>query len=414
MIQRYFLLCAWSISVSPLFAQQTSVLFIGNSYTYVNDLPNTVRLLALSLGDTVNVASSTPGGYTYEGHTTLPATLDAIASQTWDFVALQEQSQLGALPFDVTTTEASATQLVDLIRANDECTMPVFYMTWGRQNGDAGNCASFPFMCTYDGMQQGLTENYTALAEGSDAYTAPVGAAWKQVRDTHPLINLYQADASHPSAEGTYLAACVFYCTLFQQSCVPSIYAASVQPDTAAILRAIADEVVLNDLTAWNLDVLPPVDATITGSSSNAWNEVTYYHGGASTHLWTCTNGQEFTTPDASFTFSVAGVYTITHAYTNPCGESDTVTWTVEVYSVGVGEGLTRRSIQVLARAGSVEVRGAEGLQLILHDAMGRTVLDERMNSTLEMRPCGNGPYFWSAGSRGTEWYCGKVLVLSE
>ena len=58
----------------PVHAQQTSVLFIGNSYTYVNDLPNTLRQLALSLDDTMTVASSAPGGYTLFQHSTYAPT----------------------------------------------------------------------------------------------------------------------------------------------------------------------------------------------------------------------------------------------------------------------------------------------------------------------------------------------------
>ncbi|MBK9074721.1 MAG: hypothetical protein IPL77_07000 [Flavobacteriales bacterium] len=176
----------WILACPILFAleasaQQTSVLFIGNSYTAVNDLPNTFRQLALSLGDSVTTAMQAPGGYTLNGHATTPATINAIESQPWDFVVMQEQSQLGALPLDVTDTEIGAIQLVATIEQNDECTYPVFYMTWGRQNGDALNCPDFPFMCTYEGMQQGLRDNYVELSHSNDAYTAPVGMAWKKV-----------------------------------------------------------------------------------------------------------------------------------------------------------------------------------------------------------------------------------------
>lgn len=111
---RPFILAALLLPTA-LRAQQTSVLFIGNSYTYVNDLPNTLRQLALSLGDTVTVASSAPGGYTLFQHSTYQPTLDAIAAQPWDYVVLQEQSQLGALPLDATNTEIGATQLVEAI-----------------------------------------------------------------------------------------------------------------------------------------------------------------------------------------------------------------------------------------------------------------------------------------------------------
>jgi hypothetical protein len=46
------------------------VLFIGNSFVFVNDLPNTFRQLALALGEEVTVASSAPGGQTMFGYST--------------------------------------------------------------------------------------------------------------------------------------------------------------------------------------------------------------------------------------------------------------------------------------------------------------------------------------------------------
>lgn len=76
-------------------AQQTSVLFLGNSYTSVNDLPGLVQQLALSMGDTVNVQMVAPGGFTLYEHSTTLASIDAINAQAWDFVVMQEQSQLG-------------------------------------------------------------------------------------------------------------------------------------------------------------------------------------------------------------------------------------------------------------------------------------------------------------------------------
>lgn len=393
----------------PLHAQQTSVLFLGNSYTYVNDLPNTMRLLALSLGDTVTVASSTPGGYTLQGHTTLPASVDAINAQDWDFVVMQEQSQMGALPFDVTTTENSATQLVQMIEANYECTYPVFYMTWGRQNGDAQNCANFPYMCTYDGMQEGLRINYTALAEYNDAYVSPVGVAWKQVRDTHPFINLYDADGSHPSPAGTYLAACVFYCTLFQESCVPSAYAASLQPDTAAILRSIASEVVLADITEWNLDVPNGTDALLDGFDIGPdW--ITLIHNGEGTHLWTCSNGQSFTTATVTFTFTTSGIYTVTHVYEDPCGNSDTRNFTYDMV-VGVEEQLAAGLVRVRSPQPSViEVIGGRG-ELTMTDLQGRVVLTHGINVDRTVVECQPGLYLYRvAGPAGRMW-TGKILV---
>ncbi len=394
-------------------AQQTSVLFIGNSYTGVNDLPNTFRQVALSLGDTVTTSAQTPGGYTLNGHATTPATINAIESQPWDFVVMQEQSQLGALPFDITDTELGAVQLVAAIEENDECTYPVFYMTWGRQNGDDLNCPDFPFMCTYDGMQLGLRNNYVALAEENDAYVAPVGVAWKRVRDTQPGINLYNPDQSHPSVEGTYLAACVFYCTLFQQSCTGASFISSLAPDIAATLQGIASSTVLDSTTTWNLDVPNGTDATIDGSSSDAWNNVTFYHFGQGTHLWTCSNGQTSTEASPTFTFSASGVYTFTHTYNDPCGNTDTVTWTGEVIEVGVDEVGSSNPYRVFASAPNMlEVFGIHGGEtLVLVDLQGRVVLTHRLSGAAERIACPSGILGWSIRDAEEQLSRGKVLV---
>ena len=410
---RNILLLPFLLLASAMQAQQSSVLFIGNSYTGVNDLPNTFRQVALSLGDTVTTSAQTPGGYTLNGHATTPATINAIESQPWDFVVLQEQSQLGALPLDITDTEIGALQLVAAIEQNDECTYPVFYMTWGRQNGDDLNCADFPFMCTYDGMQQGLRDNYVALAEANDAYVSPVGVAWKQVRDTHPFINLYNPDQSHPSVEGTYLAACVFYCTLFQQSCASASFVSSLQPDTAAILRNIASAIVLDSAATWNLDVPNGTDATFDGWSSNGPNDITYYHFGEGTHLWTCTNGELSSDANATFTFTMSGTYSFTHTYTDPCGNTDSVTWELEVGSVGMPEDIRYSPYRVSSiEEGTVDISGGKGDEVLsISDPSGRILLTRRLEAERVRISCASGLHIYRiTDSTGAAW-SGKILV---
>jgi hypothetical protein len=208
------------LAALPVRAQQTDVLFIGNSYTATNDLPYMFRQIALSLGDTVNTTIQAPGGYTFANHLFDPATQNAIASQQWDYVVLQEQSLRGALPTNETFSDIDATALNYDIQESSECAYPVFFMTWGYANGYNLTSWEYPELNTYAGMQQALRDNYTQFALENEGYVSPVGWAWKHVRDTHPDIELYQADESHPSVAGTYLAACVFYCTIFRESCV--------------------------------------------------------------------------------------------------------------------------------------------------------------------------------------------------
>ena len=42
----------------------------------------------------------------------------------------------------------------------------------------------------------------------------PVGPAWQLTKTVYPEIKLYAADGIHPSPEGVYLSACVFYSTI--------------------------------------------------------------------------------------------------------------------------------------------------------------------------------------------------------
>ena len=249
-------------------AQSIDVLFIGNSYTYYNDLPLLVSNLALSFGDTVNVESSTPGGASLFGHTNNTSTLAKINQQPWDYVVLQEQSQKPSLSpsFVSSNVFPYATQLVDAIHLNNSCTEPLFYMTWGRKNGDASNCVAYPPVCSYLGMQQRLRESYLEMGVTNSASVSPVGVAWKNFMEMDSITNLYTADESHPSIYGSYLAACTFYATLFKKSPIGSTSIPNqIDAATANLIQNVASNTVLDSLSTWNVF---NADFTIDTSSS--------------------------------------------------------------------------------------------------------------------------------------------------
>jgi len=166
-------------------------------------------------------------------------------------VVLQEQSLLPVSPDAQTsvTVEPFAKQLVQTIHSTDPSVRVLFYETWGRKDGDSDFCKSSPAFCTYASMQTQLDESYGKLATESVAELAPVGQAWSTVRQIHPEIELYQSDGSHPSAEGTYLAACVFYETLFKKSALGASPLA-IDPTVAKTLQQIAHETVAGQATS--------------------------------------------------------------------------------------------------------------------------------------------------------------------
>ena len=90
-------LCLFVCQIARAQEETKKVLFIGNSYTAVNDLPNMVQQVAASAGDRIDYQSNTPGGCTFQQHCGNQS-MTLIRQGNWDVVVLQEQSQLPSFP----------------------------------------------------------------------------------------------------------------------------------------------------------------------------------------------------------------------------------------------------------------------------------------------------------------------------
>ncbi len=224
------------------------ILFIGNSYTYVNDLPGMFAQLARSGGYKVEVQMAAPGGWALAQHANAAETLDKLKSEKWDFVVLQEQSQIPAIgPSRTQSMYPAARELVQQIEALGA--RPIFFMTWAHRDGWPEN--GLP---NYETMQTQIEQGYLSIARELNTPVAPVGEAWFTARRQNPELSLWQSDGSHPSEPGTYLAACVFYAVIFRHSPLGFTYTAHLSKDVAQVLQAIAAEVVLKNPTQWNLN----------------------------------------------------------------------------------------------------------------------------------------------------------------
>ena len=62
-----------------------------------------------------------------------------------------------------------AKKLDSLINKNNTCAETLFYMTWGRKNGDASNCPTLPIVCTYIGMDDAIKSRYEMMANQKQA-----------------------------------------------------------------------------------------------------------------------------------------------------------------------------------------------------------------------------------------------------
>ncbi len=142
------------------------VLFIGNSYTYVNDLPWLTQQLAVSAGEPRKLETEMVaiGGATLRSHWERGEALQQIRANRWDYVVLQEQS---TLPIKAPEEMHQYARLFDaeIKRAHAQT---VFYLTWARQNQPE--------------TQQALTDAYLKIARELGDNVAPVGISWQKFR----------------------------------------------------------------------------------------------------------------------------------------------------------------------------------------------------------------------------------------
>ncbi len=188
-----------------------NILFIGNSYTYYNDLPTLVHGLANENGIDVDIDSLTVGGRRlYEN--LLPddekyaELLSLLAKKRYSVLVLQEQSYTPMT--DYSAFKRGVEGLIDLV----EPEKTVLYATWGRKEG----C---PFLVERGLSSAEMTEKlgsaYGELAEIFGTYISRVGQCFAYISQNHPDIELYTEDMSHPSYYGSCVAALVHYKTIF-------------------------------------------------------------------------------------------------------------------------------------------------------------------------------------------------------
>ena len=239
--------------------EEIRVLFLGNSYTYVNDLPKIIEDIATNENKVFKHASVTPGGCTLFQHVESQTSLSKIRQGNWDFVVLQEQSQLPVIDYyRHNTLKPSYKALYDSIMLYNPNSKVVGYMTWGRRYGGQ-QCVNFGegLYCSADfvdfnHMQDTLTAAYCENAYATNSYVAPVGEAWKAALATDPSLVLHSNDNSHPSYDGSYLAACVFYSVFWNKTPIGIYHDKQIDEAKAELLQTIANDVFFNNLDKWN------------------------------------------------------------------------------------------------------------------------------------------------------------------
>ena len=196
---------------APMGAQQQPrpnlrVLFIGNSYTFTNNLGDVVAGIAASQkdGPTLTPTIVARGGTHLDWHLTNGPAMSLLQAGGWDYVILQEFSTLGGEigkpeVGDPEPFYANVRQWVPKIRAAGA--KPVLLMTWARRGAKESEATK-------------LFDAYEHIGRELDVRVAPAGPAWAEAHRRLRTLDLHIYDASHPTEAGSYLTALVIYASL--------------------------------------------------------------------------------------------------------------------------------------------------------------------------------------------------------
>ncbi len=189
-----------------------SVLFLGNSMTYFNDMPRMAEEIAKGEARPMRVNSVTMGGASLDILWYGTKALEALWLEHWDYVVVQERS--GSAPHDRGELfHKFLGMFADEIRRSGA--QPLLYMTWLPERAEANE------------------KLFRAAAARARVKLVPAGTAFTEL--TKAGLDLY-ADGVHPNVAGSYLVACTVFSTIYGKP-APATRPVKIAPDIAASIR---------------------------------------------------------------------------------------------------------------------------------------------------------------------------------
>ena len=219
------------------------VLFIGNSATYVHEIPQTLSQLAKDAGYEINVTVIAKGGYELSQHADAESehgklVLEEIAHGS-DIVFLQDNGNCISSPEKSENSSVACHTLTTAIRASNA--LPYLYVRPPYGKPSAGfspleQCEQFDALFSAISSELNITAAY---ANRAFAYAIK-----------HLDLPLWGPDNAHTSPQGAYLIVCVLFATLFQTS--STVLGLHELPKAeAASLQQVADKIVLEGILPW-------------------------------------------------------------------------------------------------------------------------------------------------------------------
>ena len=206
------------------------VVFVGNSLTYVHNVPGLVQVMADADGRSMAHATIARANYSLEDHwnTGVATTLRELKA---DVVVLQQGPS--SLPDNQDHLRHWAAQLATVIReAGGE---PALYMVWP----SSARTGAFP----------DVWDSYLGAAQAVDGRFIPAGRTWQEAWAIDPDLELYGVDGFHQGPIGALAAAQTIYAVLFDlpADSIPSLDLELPDGTEVTLRAALAESLRLAD-----------------------------------------------------------------------------------------------------------------------------------------------------------------------
>jgi PKD repeat protein len=304
------------------------------------------------------------------------------------------------------------TDLKALIEQYNPCAKIITYMTWGRRYGgqqcDPSGTYCSPVFANFNQMQNSLTSAYLEISEQLNVQCAPVGVVWQNILNNSTHV-LHSGDNSHPNMDGSYVAACTIFSSIWKQGASGLSYTAGLSSTLAQYYQLISDNTLFNSTNDWNLNINKPTanfsesisgnTATFTNLSTSIANTLNY--------SWNFGDGNTSSIANPSHTYTTSGTYTITLIASN-CTFSNTITKTIQIGALSINENAVG-NFKFYPNPTTNQITIKVDNQLLgsvytIYDTIGKSVLNGKINSELHVIDLGNlsnGVYIIEVASEG-------------
>jgi hypothetical protein len=326
MLKKFFNGILALFATSPVIAQSEplKILFIGNSYTHMNNMPGMFEKISKHAGMNVIVEKSALSGASFHVHSQRKDMFEAINKRNWDFIVLQGYSR--ELTYDPSHLDSATVpylnQIIDTIYKKNACTNLLFYMTWGYEDGFQER----EEVNSFEKMAAKIDTGYRYLGNMYDVPIVPVGMVWKKVKESGAM-DLYDADRAHPSKHGSFLIASTFFEAIFGISSKADV--GIIQESEARKVRESVSEVLIEKRAFYKLDrIYVDLETTRVEEADSEKMIVKYAvnHPHAKSVNWTFEDGKTSSAFSGTHVLSKPGKYPVRLDVITNCGVTRTYT----------------------------------------------------------------------------------------